>query len=374
MKAYIKFISLIIAIAILSLFCSCKNNSNTIRELGNPTKEHYPNNFAARCVWDMEIYDGKLYVGNGNYDDNTGPAPVLYCNLDSLGDWKSEIVLNDEQIGRFVIIDGKLTVPGFDPCGDPDAGAYYQLENGGWNTYRNLPGSLHNFDIVKFDDKLFAGIGATEGKTSVMVSENGSYFTYVPMYKNGQPISTMNNGYFRTYDFFVLENKLYADLYYKTSESSAGFLELYRYENGVFVFDNAWGKKLSFIGCPYLSPIHSKAVINDTLFITTGHLYYTTDMNEFKKIELPNKAQAYDLYVYNDVLYILTAFKTEDGYCTTIYSTTSENIDDFKGEVKFNWALPPTSFAVNDDCFFIAMGDWNIESEQNGDVVELKRK
>lgn len=374
MKLYIKFIALIITITNLLLLCSCKNNTSVINELGNPTKKYYIDNFTARCIWDMEIFDGKLYIGNGDFDSNSGPTPVLYCNLDSLGDWKKEAMLSDEQIGRFLTVNGRLAIPGFDPRGNPKTGTYYQLENGVWNTYHCFANSLHNFDLIEIDGKLFAGIGAPKGQTSIMMSENGQDFINVAMYKNGQPISTSDNEYTRTYNFFIFKNTLYATLYYKTPSTKKGVIELYRYENGIFTFDNAWGKKLTFVGCKYLAPIRAKTVINDTLFISTGYLHYTTNMNEFKIIELPNNAQTYDLYVHDNVLYILAAFQTDGGYRTTIYSTTSENVDDFKCEIKFDYPVPPTSFALNDDSFFIAMGDCNTESEQNGTVIQIERK
>ena len=51
-------------------------------DLGIPTGEWYSYNLLARCVWDMTIYENKLYVGCGDYNHNTGGVPVMYCALD----------------------------------------------------------------------------------------------------------------------------------------------------------------------------------------------------------------------------------------------------------------------------------------------------
>ena len=62
-------------------------------DLGAPAAAYYPSNYLARCAWDMTIFDGRLYVGCGDYSNNSGDVPVLSCSLNDLGNWTVEAIL-----------------------------------------------------------------------------------------------------------------------------------------------------------------------------------------------------------------------------------------------------------------------------------------
>ena len=346
--------------------------------LGIPTAEWYSYNMLARCVWDMTIYDNKLYVGCGDYTNNTGGVPVMYCALDDLGNWQKEGTILDEQLGRFLVIDDKLTIPGWDPKDTPEYGTYYQLEDGKWKTYSGLPDGLHNFDLVRYDGKLFAGIGANQGETPIVVSENGTDFERVPMLRNGEPIDTNDGDRIRTYNLWVVNDTLYADFYYENTVENKRVQEVYRYENGVFVFCSGLGKKLDLTGIfsVNLSKPWADAVVDDALFFTVGRLYKTTDMVMFTEIPLPNEGWVYDIYTYNDTMYLLTAFQGGDGaYSVTVYSSATANLDDLKVEYTLDNAAQPTALAVSDDGYFISFGNWNsMVDEQNGTVIYYPKK
>ena len=48
----------------------------SIERIGNPFSARFPTPdlYYARNVWDMEVYDDRLYLGHGN-SNNDGPAP-----------------------------------------------------------------------------------------------------------------------------------------------------------------------------------------------------------------------------------------------------------------------------------------------------------
>lgn len=352
--------------------------------LGIPTADWYSYNLLARCVWDMTIHDNKLYVGCGDYVNNTGGVPVMYCALDDLGNWQREAILLEEQIGRFVLLDEKLTVPGWDPKDTPEHGSYYQLENGKWQTYSGLPDGLHNFDLVRYDGKLFAGIGADAGQTPIVVSKNGTDFERVPMLRNGEPIDTSAGELIRTYNFWVLNDTLYADFHYQNIAENINIVEVYRYEDGKFVWCVGLGRKLNMVamGCQNLGKPWADAVVDDTLFVTTGWLYKTTDMVEYTQVSFPNYAVTYDIYTHNGVMYLLTASQeivnSETGeavYHVTVYSASTANPDDFQVEYTLDSEVQPISLAVSDDGYFVSFGNWySNTNEQNGTVIYYPKK
>ena len=346
--------------------------------LGIPTEEWYSYNMLARCVWDMTIHDNKLYIGCGDYTNNTGGVPVMYCSLDDLGNWQKEGVILDEQVGRFLMLDDKLTIPGWDPKDTPASGTYYQLEDGKWQTHSGLPDGLHNFDLVRYDGKLFAGIGVNRGETPIVVSENGTDFERVPMFRNGVPVDTNDGERIRTYNLWVVNDTLYADFVYENMVENKRIQEVYRYEDGKFIFCSGLGKKLDLTGIfsVNLSKPWSDAVIDDTLFFTVGRLYKTTDMVMFAEIPLPNEGWVYDIYTYEDTMYLLTASQGADGaYSVTVYSTSTANLDDLKAEYTLDGTAQPTSLAVSDGGYFISFGNWNsMVDEQNGTVIYYPKK
>lgn len=100
------------------------------------------------------------------------------------------------------------------------------------------------------------------------------------------------------------------------------------------------------LSCQNIAPEWSKEIINDRLFLTTGYLYYTDDMNDFRIVSFPKYART-----------------MEQG-----------NIDKLKKEYSFKSLLHPTSFAVNDSDFFVALGEWNDnQNSENGTIFRIKR-
>lgn len=353
-------------------FCSCGRNEEI--QLNPPTANYYVDNYIARCIWDMQICNDKLYIGCGDYNNNSGPSPLFYYDLKE-SSWICETELPDEQIGRFIIIDDKLTIPGFDPIGLPEKGTYYQYDGSSWKTTSGLLDGLHNFDLIKYDDMLFAGIGAVRGSTPIIVSKNGIDFERVPMIKNNQPIITTGGECIRVHNFFVLRNELYAQYWFENMEGNQLVSEIYKYNNGKFEFySDLMGKLNTGDSCKNIPPIFAKEVINDTVFLTTGFLYTTADMKDFTMVSTPSYARTYDIYKYDSKLYFVTASKTEDDiYKIIIYSTKGE-ANDFKIEKSFESAMHPTSLAVNEDYYFIALGDWwNDGDENNGKIIKGAR-
>ena len=135
----------------------------TYTQLGMPTLMQYPDNSYARCVWDIKVYDGKVYIGCGDYDKNSGPTTLWAYDLNT-NTWKEQVTVDEEAIARFITIDDTLCIPGIDTHPTPEdqheheLGNFYRLEKGIWKKYRNIPHVVHNFDMTHFNGKLLAGL------------------------------------------------------------------------------------------------------------------------------------------------------------------------------------------------------------------------
>ncbi len=345
--------------------------------LGAPAAAHYPSNYLARCAWDMIIHDGRLYVGCGDYSKNPGDAPVLSCPMDDLGDWRVETVISDEQVGRFIDINGVLTIPGFDPVGAPKYGSYYECYDGEWVQQAILPFGLHNFDIAWFQGRMYAAVGADRGEYPIVYTEDGITYHTLPLYKNGQPVDTGNSEVVRSSNLYVLGDDLYADFWYQDEALSRSVFEMYHYNVEEDRFEYIADLKTSTHGglySPAYLPLWEKEAVDDKMFLTTGYLYYTTDFEQYTQVTIPNDAVVYDMVEYDGRLYLLTAYETNGKYQVTVYSTTAANPANLRTEASYTYALMPTAFAVDADHFFIGMGNWyDTGASGNGTILQMER-
>jgi hypothetical protein len=155
---------------------------NVVAErLGNPFAARWPNDVYPRNIWDMQVFDGALYLGAGNSSNappsrNAGPAPVMRYRDDR---FEEAFVTDDEQVDVFRIIGDNLVVPGHDPRESWDWGNLYRLHAGEWEKIRAIPNAIHTFDIAGRAGVLFAVGGARNQSVSAWFSRNG--YDWAPM-------------------------------------------------------------------------------------------------------------------------------------------------------------------------------------------------
>jgi hypothetical protein len=118
--------------------------------VGNPNRERFPDdgpNVFSRSVWDMMLYDGRIYVGSGDLYDNTGPVDI-YSFAPESGDMRLEYTAPDEMVSRMHVFEDKLVIPGDDPRESWDFGNLYIKEAGTWRKVRTLPNVLHCWGLA----------------------------------------------------------------------------------------------------------------------------------------------------------------------------------------------------------------------------------
>ena len=368
-----RYLVIILCIFTIANLASCSTqqtvDSISYIELGIPTAQRYTEGVSARSPWDMAIFDDKLYIGSGDYDANSGPVDMWCYDLDS-ETWINSGTLLEEEIDRFCFIDNRLVVPGTDPQEDWSFGNYYVLDNGKWVKYRNIPGGLHTFDIVEFDNMIFAGLGVSSGSYPIVCSaDSGKTFNTVPFQKDGKNIQTSDSQKVRVYDLFLFKNTLYATFMYGDSEIT---YDLYKYEDGVFTYDNQWYGKIHQIKFTN-NIISGKAEFGDNMFFTTGYLYATNDMRNFTRITFPDSQTVYDICKDGKYLYALCGNKLEDGkYNVSVYRNDGKSVTNFFEIFNFVYEVPPLSITCKDECFFIGMGNTAATHDKNGMILFIE--
>jgi len=82
----------------------------------------------SRNLWDLQAFEGKIYIGMGSTVANTGPVPIWAFDH-AAARWGNapEKVIGQEAIEVFRVIDGRLYIPAADPTeGATEASKFYR--------------------------------------------------------------------------------------------------------------------------------------------------------------------------------------------------------------------------------------------------------
>lgn len=333
-------------------------------DLGVPLAPRYANDPAQRIAMtprDLILFRGNLYVGSGDWGGNLGPVE-MYCYDTSQKRWIHSETLPDEEVNAFSVIENTLFTPGIDPRDDWSWGNLYFLEDGVWQTKRTIPGGIHCFDLAYLDGLLFAAV-KTEGEAlQVALSPDlGETFTLLPLRKNGAPVTDVRF-YF---DLLTIGENVYAIC----------DKELYRYNGTAFAYETSWEdtvKRKQYNAPKRMNLFLAKAIVGETTYFTTGIFYACSSPNHLREIELPENAVAYDLYVYENNLYVLCNLLTEEGYTVTVYRYLSEG-DEFIRETAFKSAIPAISFACDDTAFYFSLASNNTKHTDHGRILKIEK-
>jgi len=132
------------------------------------TSEYGGNGFH-HSVWDLAVYQDRLYLGYGDADINSGrifPTELRYfTDPDDPESWASEFAVDEEMVEQYRQFAGDdgLYIAGLDATEDDLMGnAYNRHPDTGWIKSRTLEYALHVHDAALWDGALYAsGSGCT---------------------------------------------------------------------------------------------------------------------------------------------------------------------------------------------------------------------
>lgn len=339
--------------------------------LGIPTLENYPSDFMSRYPYDMYLYDGKIYIGAGDYDKNTGPVTVWAYDI-AEKTWVDTGSVPDEAVMRFVEIGGQLVIPGTDPRGSWDFGNYYVLSDGVWETVRNIPNGIHNFDMVEFDGAIFCGIGTNPGLFPIVRStDGGKTFTQVKMYKNGSLLNSQDAEFNRVYILYVIDDALFGMYLTKTG------IELYSYDGTSFHFVKSLYDEIAAVKDLGMHPIHAWEIYKNRLWLASGHLGFSENGEDFQGIYFPNgdkREIVYDIIVYGDTLYVLCGIESENGYTISVMESLSDETNKFKKTLFFEYEIPAVRFTFDGNAFYFGMANNLSPHDKTGEILRVVKE
>ena len=328
-------------------------------ELESPFDKYmvdHPNEIIGRSIWDMGMYNHKLYVGWGDYDSNLGAKlgglPLL-SYFDATNKWQLETFIDDEQISRFVEYKDKLYITGTDPI-KGIGNLYIGDKEGRWKTIHTFEGGVHVFDMAINQDVIYLGYGQG-GRDKAVVGysvDGGETFAYIDFHYDGKTINPRGGGFARSYNLFSLGNDVYATL--RIENSTDEYNGIYKLDKTNMVFNYvAKGPKYVII--------NSMATAFDGEFL--GNYFNAYNILEYTSNPCDeNSWQTFSVIdgkvtcakVIDDQLYIMAYTGNGDKYTNTLYKTkdlkTAEVVYSFECETFVQ------SFCYGNDRFYFGTG------------------
>lgn len=349
------------------------DDTKRINSLGNPYHSQYGADSAACIAWDLKVHDSMLHRGAGDYDINTGMFSMWAYNLTTQC-WQYTGLSEDEEISRFIQIDGTLFAPGTDARGDWTLGNYYRYENGMWERFRTIPDGIHVWDMVKYDGKLFFGLGVdprVRATPLAYMTEDGA-FAFVPMYKGEvkrEELTTITH--LRAYELYICGGQLYAYVQMH-NENAVTTGEIYRYEDDKFVFQSSAVEFLSGVQLSYRH-FSGDAEYDGATYLVQNYLYSTTDGVKFTKIPMPDNRKVSDILVADDGLRVLTYKRNSQDktYEIVVYNLVNgEPVE----TLRLTYALPPIAFDTDGEYMYISVGRIAGSDARNGTILRIKQE
>ena len=320
-------------------------------DLGVPYADIYTDErINSRLADDLTVFDGRLYVGGGDYDANTGPVYVMSYDLEKGGWKKSNEPLPDEQIKRFRVLDSKLVTLGTDPKDSWDMGNYYVLEGGGWQTLRVLPSGIHCFDAIEYGDAVFFGLGVNSGDFPAVRFDGEKYVT-VEFFKDGELLDTSGNEIIRIYNFFEFKNSLFAfltlDKKDENGEPLGYFMDLYVYDGEAFRYVSG---SLPSEDMPDVATTE-----NTAYFVLNKTLLRTENLTEFSAVSLGEGTKVSDIITEDGKIYVLGWRKINGSYFEAVVFEGGSG--GFEKKFGLLAKATPGAFCKDGDTFYISLGN-----------------
>lgn len=315
----------------------------------------------ARSIWALHAYQGRIYAGAGDWDENRGPIDIWSfqpTNDNRPVVFEKEFTVDDEAIDRMRDYDGRLYVPGID-AHEPtaprewDLGNLYIKADGQWTKRRTLPNAVHVLDAAVFNGKLYATGGTEKGAGFFESGDGGLTWT-----------RTQVETLFRFYEMAPLDDRLI--LLPNDARNGA-----YQWQNGRLerlaapVFPGVHteryesGYRLQRLGNVLLYTLRNGEIAGNTTHYGydvagTRPLFCLRDFNGGAAvIDLFRHAQVRDIVVRDGRAYVLTSRDKGDRFAGEVYSST--DLEHWELVADFASPALPGSLEVMDGKFYVGL-------------------
>lgn len=333
--------------------------------LGNPFKKGaYANN-----IWDMQVYNDRIYLGHGDFNKNAGPIPVIYYDP-SNNKFVTQYTVDEEQIDVYKVINDKLYIPGTDAKESWSLGNFYVMENDQWMKYRTIPKAIHVNDLACFNGRLYVAVTTSKtGWGEVLASDDMglTWSSQIPQNKNFMLVNDWASSFLEFDDKLCTTGAL-------IFPSLPGAGSWYAKFQNLLVIDST-GSKIhsydqSFLpmarkNCHYTIKRQTK-IANNLLYLigffspydiwSPEALYAAKDMNDIHRIILPNaNAVPSDILSRNNTAYVLSFMENSShGFTNIVYK--SDDLENWTELFRLDTDTFARSFEELNGDFYLGLG------------------
>lgn len=182
------------------LFGAVPDLTSSLEFVGNPTLERWSTPIQANTVMDLQVYNGKIYLGTGDWSANKGPVP-LWAYDPSANAFTNELTAGTDAIEYFrVCSDGRLYAPATDPRESAETvGSMFRKElDGSWKIFPNysktvLPSSSGYAQLVQhvFDVEICKSHLFMSGNGVAKSDDEGNNWSRVDNYPEGVRMNSL---------------------------------------------------------------------------------------------------------------------------------------------------------------------------------------
>lgn len=400
-----------VSVVILASSQEVVNLPKSVHYLGNPMSDDGQTNVALN-VWDMQVFNGKIYLAGGSTQENTGPINVWAYNPQTVT-FDKEYTVDEEAIEHYKVFDNELYIPAADPRSKNTNKFYRRGLNGQWTQYSSNQVNLaHVRDLIKTDsgDILLVGINANPSESSIAITEdNGETFQEAGINKqqfilqqgDGAEIILLDlNSFFSVFSY---QNKIYApSSLLRDYQNSTGAIAVYNSQTKKFELDDKL-KNEEFIpeqdigvdqgqyGIDIIYRIWNPVEYKDSLVYTVrSHSFSASKYNKAHmkslgmyiktglgitpmKVTFPDyHSLAEDILIINQNLYALTNYKiNDDKFITYVYKADEQNFPNIWKEVlHFENTNMARSFEYLNQTFYFGIGhNYGSKVNQSGQIL-----
>ncbi len=147
-----------LVLTVTGCFSSPSQSSVSVEKLGNPLLQDGKTDRALN-VWDLQVFEGKIYLGGGSTITNAGPINVWAYDPSSQ-EFVKEYTVDEEAIEHYRVFDNELYIPAADPT-QGDLNKFYRRQaNGQWQKYASKGVELaHVRDLTKISSNEILMVG-----------------------------------------------------------------------------------------------------------------------------------------------------------------------------------------------------------------------
>lgn len=329
--------------------------------LGNPFKAVFPDGSGwehARGVWDMQVFDDRIYLGHGSIFSNAGPIDVWAFDPAKEA-FVKEFRVDEEVISTLYSTGDLCLIPGTDGIESWDFGSIYVHRGDTWTKQRTVPNAFHITTMACLEESIFVSA------MIALMDEDGSEYYEGEVYESsdmGHTWTTVLGEDQPWVQLFVFDGALYGSTHdsgtfefqggqFRIIEDTDLFPGMEPDEDGRrfnIVRSVELGGKLAYYGvsqCPSCQP-------SSPLFVASE-----ISVDGSKRAELLTETErVFDIVRADDVCWVVTNDLHDDQVASTARFYSSINLETWRLEAQLEAPTSVRSMELLDEYLYFGLG------------------